>query len=216
MVSSDMRRAVLAIGLAGTELPPNNFALADSSTMKILILATGPKMFPDVRSTVRNHLAWRFCNYLNRELIFVFLSTLALCKDDPNGNVPLGKSCNRYWNCQGGYPRLQRCPAMLVFDKRSLRCVVPPTEDCDIPSTTPPPPQEEEDQPSAPSAPSSNSRQQQSRQPIQANQLRNQDFGGARPIAFTVENNVPQQRQQQQQQQQQQYSPQQQQSQQRQ
>merc|ERR1712154_399541 len=40
-----------------------------------------------------------------------------LCKDDANGNVPLGKSCNRYWACQGGYPRLQRCPAMLVFDQ---------------------------------------------------------------------------------------------------
>lgn len=61
-----------------------------------------------------------------------------MCNDDPNGNVPLGKSCNRYWQCQGGYPRLQRCPAMLVFDRRSLRCVVPPTEDCDIPTTPTP------------------------------------------------------------------------------
>ncbi|EDS27068.1 conserved hypothetical protein [Culex quinquefasciatus] len=61
-----------------------------------------------------------------------------LCNDDANGNVPLGKSCNRYWQCQGGYPRLQRCPAMLVFDRRSLRCVVPPTEDCDIPTTPQP------------------------------------------------------------------------------
>lgn len=68
----------------------------------------------------------------------------ALCNDDPNGNVPLGKSCNRYWQCQGGYPRLQRCPAMLVFDRRSFRCVVPPTEDCDVPSTLPPPPLEED------------------------------------------------------------------------
>ncbi|CAG4926842.1 unnamed protein product [Colias eurytheme] len=67
-----------------------------------------------------------------------------LCNEDPNGNVPLGKSCNRYWQCQGGYPRLQRCPAMLVFDRRSLRCVVPPTEECDIPTTTGPPPEEEE------------------------------------------------------------------------
>lgn len=67
-----------------------------------------------------------------------------MCNDDPNGNVPLGKSCNRYWQCQGGYPRLQRCPATLVFDRRSLRCVVPPTDDCDIPST-PFPPQEEDD-----------------------------------------------------------------------
>ncbi|CAG9575504.1 unnamed protein product [Danaus chrysippus] len=66
-----------------------------------------------------------------------------LCNEDPNGNVPLGKSCNRYWQCQGGYPRLQRCPAMLVFDRRSLRCVVPPTEECDVPTTTPPPIEEE-------------------------------------------------------------------------
>ncbi|KAL1379141.1 hypothetical protein pipiens_020287, partial [Culex pipiens pipiens] len=27
---------------------------------------------------------------------------------------------------------------MLVFDRRSLRCVVPPTEDCDIPTTPQP------------------------------------------------------------------------------
>lgn len=60
-----------------------------------------------------------------------------LCNDDPNGNVPLGKSCNRYWQCQGGYPRLQRCPAQLVFDRHSLRCVVPPTEECDIPVAPP-------------------------------------------------------------------------------
>lgn len=73
---------------------------------------------------------------------------LALCKDDPNGNVPLGKSCNRYWACQGGYPRLQRCPATLVFDKRSLRCVNPPTEDCEAPP--PPPPEEEEGKPNVP------------------------------------------------------------------
>ena len=63
----------------------------------------------------------------------------ALCKDDANGNVPLGKSCNRYWACQGGYPRLQRCPAMLVFDKNRRRCVTPPTEDCEVPTTVEPP-----------------------------------------------------------------------------
>merc|ERR1711935_876137 len=62
-----------------------------------------------------------------------------LCKDDANGNVPLGKSCNRYWACQGGYPRLQRCPAMLVFDKNRRRCVTPPTEDCEVPTTKAPP-----------------------------------------------------------------------------
>lgn len=55
--------------------------------------------------------------------LFIFLLCVltALCNEDANGNVPLGKSCNRYWQCQGGYPRLQRCPAMLVFDRRSLR-----------------------------------------------------------------------------------------------
>merc|ERR1711936_1408923 len=67
-----------------------------------------------------------------------------LCKDDANGNVPLGKSCNRYWACQGGSPRLQRSPAMLVFDKDRRRCVTPPTEDCEVPTTSPP--TEEEDQ----------------------------------------------------------------------
>jgi len=66
-----------------------------------------------------------------------------LCKDDANGNVPLGKSCNRYWQCQGGYPRLQRCPAMLVFDKERRRCVTPPTEDCEVPTTKAPPPDSE-------------------------------------------------------------------------
>jgi len=67
-----------------------------------------------------------------------------LCKDDANGNVPLGKSCNRYWACQGGYPRLQRCPAMLVFDKNRRRCVTPPTEDCEVPTTSAPPPEDEQ------------------------------------------------------------------------
>ncbi|CAG0879715.1 unnamed protein product [Cyprideis torosa] len=70
----------------------------------------------------------------------------ALCKEDPNGNVPLGKSCNRYWHCQGGYPRLQRCPSGLVFDKAALVCVVPPTEECDVPSTTSRPEEEETQQ----------------------------------------------------------------------
>ena len=73
----------------------------------------------------------------------IFFDLSALCKDDPNGKVPLGKSCDRYWSCQGGYPRLQRCPAMLVFDKQRKGCVAPPTADCDVPP--PPPPEEGED-----------------------------------------------------------------------
>ena len=101
----------------------------------------------------------RECRWLSKASYVLFtpfqffsliLSYVALCNDDPNGNVPLGKSCNRYWQCQGGYPRLQRCPAMLVFDRRSLRCVVPPTEDCDVPSTLPPPPLEEDDETNIP------------------------------------------------------------------
>jgi len=67
-----------------------------------------------------------------------------LCKEDANGNVPLGKSCNRYWACQGGYPRLQRCPAMLVFDKNRRRCVTPPTEDCEVPTTNAPPTEDDQ------------------------------------------------------------------------
>jgi len=68
----------------------------------------------------------------------------ALCKESANGNVALGKSCNRYWSCQGGYPRLQRCPAGLVFDRKALRCVIPPTEDCAVPTTTTEAPSEED------------------------------------------------------------------------
>merc|ERR1712106_735831 len=59
-----------------------------------------------------------------------------LCTEDPDANVPLGSSCERYWACQGGYPRLHRCPATLVFDKQSRRCVAPPTQDCEAPTTT--------------------------------------------------------------------------------
>ncbi|XP_059479955.1 protein obstructor-E-like [Neocloeon triangulifer] len=70
-----------------------------------------------------------------------------LCNEDPNGNVPLGKSCNRYWQCQGGYPRLQRCPAQLVFDRRTLRCIAPPTEDCEAPPTPAPFVDEDDDTP---------------------------------------------------------------------
>ncbi|BES93712.1 Chitin Hypothetical protein Peritrophin-A domain [Nesidiocoris tenuis] len=103
-----------------------------------------------------------------------------LCNDDANGNVPLGKSCNRYWQCQGGYPRLQRCPAMLVFDKRTLRCVVPPTEDCEVPTTIAPPPEEEDEGPNVPQgAPPQRGQQQQGGQPQRAPQgfqQRQQDY----------------------------------------
>ena len=33
---------------------------------------------------------------------------------------------------------------MLVFDKNRKRCVSPPTEDCDVPATTPPTEEEEQ------------------------------------------------------------------------
>lgn len=106
----------------------------------------------------------------------------ALCNDDANGNVALGKSCNRYWQCQGGYPRLQRCPAMLVFDKHSLRCVVPPTEDCDVP-TTPPPIDGEVDEDSGQFNPNANNN---------ANNANNQNVNYKKPIQIqrpTVQRN---------------------------
>lgn len=54
---------------------------------------------------------------------------------------------------------------MLVFDRRSLRCVVPPTEDCDIP-TTPAPlqPEQEEGELNIPRPGSKTARQQQQQQ----------------------------------------------------
>jgi len=98
-----------------------------------------------------------------------------LCVEDANANVPLGDSCNRYWSCQGGYPRLMQCPASLVFDKDSRRCVHPPTKDCDVPPTLAP---EEEEGPLAPEKPN---RQQSSGNP----------FRGRRPQRPVVA--VPQQ-----------------------
>ncbi|KAI5699411.1 hypothetical protein M8J76_004815 [Diaphorina citri] len=93
-----------------------------------------------------------------------------LCNEEANGNVPLGKSCNRYWQCQGGYPRLQRCPAMLVFDKRSLRCVVPPTEDCEVPTTPAPGPDDLPDNDEEENLPPGRGAQQISNRPQQGGQ----------------------------------------------
>lgn len=45
-----------------------------------------------------------------------------ICKDTPNGPVPIEKSCVRYWLCVGGYPRLQRCPAGLAVNPGTLKC----------------------------------------------------------------------------------------------
>ena len=145
-----MRHLAPDIGHAGMEQPQNNFALVAYFIMKILMLVIGPKTLLDVKNIVSYiHII----HYINCRLYFANISMhkksimvfffVALCKDDANGNVPLGKSCNRYWACQGGYPRLQRCPAMLVFDKQRKRCVAPPTADCDVP---PPPPPSEDDE----------------------------------------------------------------------
>merc|ERR1739845_252775 len=114
-----------------------------------------------------------------------------LCKDDPNGNVPLGKSCNRYWSCQGGYPRLQRCPAMLVFDKARKRCGSPPTEDCDVPATTPAPEDEQGGQES--SGPPQRSRGNPSQNPENRRRFQTQDGGNfqtpnERPLPLNLEN----------------------------
>ncbi|GAB6030788.1 hypothetical protein CHUAL_007635 [Chamberlinius hualienensis] len=91
-----------------------------------------------------------------------------LCKDNADGRVPLGKSCTRFWQCIGGYPRLMRCPATLVFDKISKRCVEPPTEDCDVLTTTPHPAE----------VPANGVNGQQSQQPQQQQQQQPQQFQG--------------------------------------
>ena len=118
-------------------------------------------------------------------LAVLTLDCSALCKDDANGNVPLGKSCNRYWACQGGYPRLQRCPAMLVFDKQRRRCVTPPTEDCEVPTTKAPPPGEENDNFSGPGE-----QPQQSPNPRRGGGQRRppppRPIGGGEPLPFNL------------------------------
>lgn len=45
-----------------------------------------------------------------------------LCKDNLNGNVVFGNSCDQYWMCVHGYPRKQSCPAGLAFNKETLNC----------------------------------------------------------------------------------------------
>lgn len=146
---------------------------------------------------------------------FVRFGFSALCNEDANGNVPLGKSCNRYWQCQGGYPRLQRCPAMLVFDRRTLRCVVPPTEDCEVPTTPAPSPDdlpsnEEDGEENVPSqqpqiqqakivntpAPAAQRQQQRSQQPQQQQpqqqqQLHQRQGGGQQQRQFQQSQQQP-------------------------
>ncbi|XP_064459170.1 protein obstructor-E-like [Ornithodoros turicata] len=63
-----------------------------------------------------------------------------ICKDNPNGHLPIEKSCVRYWLCVGGYPRLQRCPAGLAFNPTSSRCeLADNVPGCEPPPTTQPP-----------------------------------------------------------------------------
>lgn len=55
-------------------------------------------------------------------IFFCFHFQIAICKDTPNGAVPIEKSCVRYWLCVGGYPRLQRCPAGLALNTNTFKC----------------------------------------------------------------------------------------------
>jgi len=72
-----------------------------------------------------------------------------ICKDSPNGAVAIEKSCQRYWLCVGGYPRLQRCPAGLAFTPTNMRCELAQTvAGCEPPPTTAAPEEEEEEGPS--------------------------------------------------------------------
>ena len=129
---SGTRPPALATGPAGTEPPQSSSALVDCSTTRRLMPATGLRMLLAARNIV--------ISITSANSAVLTLNSSALCKDDANGNVPLGKSCNRYWACQGGYPRLQNCPTMLVFDKNRRRCVTPPTEDCEGPTSKAPQP----------------------------------------------------------------------------
>lgn len=54
--------------------------------------------------------------------------------------------------------------AMLVFDRRSLRCVVPPTEDCEVPTTQLPLEGDENGPPGPPGRNNGNNQQQQQQQ----------------------------------------------------
>lgn len=74
-----------------------------------------------------------------------------ICKDNPNGHIPIEKSCVRYWLCVGGYPRLQRCPAGLAFNPTALRCELADNiPGCELPPTTPPPEEADERPPPRP------------------------------------------------------------------
>ena len=50
------------------------------------------------------------------------LTFIAICNEKPNGAVAIENSCDRYWLCVGGYPRLQRCPAGLAFSIELSKC----------------------------------------------------------------------------------------------
>jgi len=112
-----------------------------------------------------------------------------LCKDDPNGNVRLGTSCERYWACQGGYPRLQRCSATLVFDQYSKRCVTGPTADCEAVTFPPPVQSEAEARPAINPANRARRRRPQSQQ--QPQEARSNPSPQARP-SRPVSQNRPQ------------------------
>ncbi|KPM03439.1 vesicle coat complex COPII, subunit SFB3-like protein [Sarcoptes scabiei] len=58
-----------------------------------------------------------------------------ICTDKPNGAVPIENSCEKYWLCVGGYPRLQRCPAGLAFNLELGKCDL----DYTVPGCEPPP-----------------------------------------------------------------------------
>lgn len=53
MVFSDMKHLVRVTGPVGTEQLPNNFALVDFCTMKMLTAVIGRKMLMDAKNIVR-------------------------------------------------------------------------------------------------------------------------------------------------------------------
>lgn len=57
------------------------------------------------------------------------------CKNIANGAVPIENSCKNFWQCIGGYPFIQECPAGLAFDPQFLGCRLA----VDVPGCEPPP-----------------------------------------------------------------------------
>ncbi|GIY54113.1 protein obstructor-E, partial [Caerostris extrusa] len=104
-----------------TECSPIRPAVPDTGNAGTELLPSSSAHSPFCTTMSSTHFDWLFP---------------AICKDQPNGHIPIEKSCGRFWLCVGGYPRLQRCPAGLAFSQTNLRCELSQN----VPGCEPPPP----------------------------------------------------------------------------